>query len=75
MTTQNFELLLQDRPYTIFPFAFLKIFVMMIGEMEYNDMFYNSDTDEASGPFIGHILYATFVIVVAIVLMNLLIGT
>ncbi|CAG7722898.1 unnamed protein product [Allacma fusca] len=63
-----------DKPYTIFPFAFLKIFVMMIGEMEYQDMFYSAEREEASGPFIGHVLYATFVIVVAIVLMNLLVG-
>ena len=46
----------------------------MVGEMEYQEMFYSEQREEASGPLVGHFLYATFVIVVAIVLMNLLVG-
>lgn len=49
------------------------MFVMMVGEIDYQDMFY-ADNQEVVGPLFGHVLYAAFVIIVSIVLMNLVIG-
>ena len=47
---------------------------MMTGEVDYTDMFYDNMNDATTGPIVGHILYAAFVIIISIVLMNLLIG-
>ncbi len=53
---------------------------MMVGEMDYMDMFYGNVQNEASaqiqqqGPLMGHLLYAAFVILICIILMNLFIG-
>lgn len=47
---------------------------MMVGEIDYQDMFYSDDNGAVTGPVMGHLLYASFVIVVSIVLMNLVIG-
>ena len=60
----------------MFPFALFKVIVMMAGEIEYQDTFYgdNQNGGAAGGPLVGHLLYALFVIIVAILLMNLLVA-
>lgn len=49
---------------------------MMVGELEYQDTFYGGNDDAMSngGPLVGHLLYVLFVIIVAILLMNLLVA-
>lgn len=52
---------------------------MMIGELEFEDMFYNNKPDEESDtplvhPFTAHIMFFAFVILVTVILMNLLVG-
>ncbi|CAL8080100.1 unnamed protein product [Orchesella dallaii] len=59
--------------FTFFCYSVLKVFVMMVGEIDYQDMFYGDGTS-VTGPLLGHLLYAAFVLVVSIVLMNLVIG-
>lgn len=46
---------------------------MMVGEVDYEDLFYNEDNanDPALYPITAHILHGSFVIIVTIVLMNL----
>ncbi|ODM89126.1 Transient receptor potential channel pyrexia [Orchesella cincta] len=59
--------------FTFFCYSVLKVFVMMVGEIDYQDMFYGDGT-VVTGPLLGHLLYAVFVLVISIVLMNLVIG-
>ncbi|KAH1006779.1 hypothetical protein HUJ05_007482 [Dendroctonus ponderosae] len=54
-------------------FAFIKVIIMMSGELEYEDVFY-SDKYEIKYPYTAHIAYLVFVILVTIVLSNLMVG-
>lgn len=60
------------------PLSILKTFVMMIGELEFEDMFYqderNSDYKNHYYPVTTQLVFFTFVILVTIILMNLLVG-
>ena len=62
---------LQERPYATLPRALVKVIIMMVGEIEYKDAFYG-ESQNGDDPFVGHLLYALFVIIVVILLMNLL---
>ncbi|XP_050296439.1 transient receptor potential channel pyrexia [Anthonomus grandis grandis] len=53
--------------------VFLKVIIMMSGELEYEDVFF-SDTYEIKYPYTAHIAYLVFVILVTIVLSNLMVG-
>lgn len=67
-----FLFIFQSSAFSFFCYSMLKVFVMMVGEIDYQDMFYGDD--DVMGPLLGHFLYAAFVFVVSIVLMNLVIG-
>lgn len=56
--------------------ALLKVLTMMVGEVDYEDLFYNPDNkdDPILYPITAHVLHGAFVITVTIVLMNLLVG-
>jgi hypothetical protein len=58
------------------PLAILKVLTMMVGEVDYEDLFYNEDNSEDPilYPITAHVLHGAFVIIVTIVLMNLLVG-
>lgn len=57
------------------PLSILKTFVMMIGELEFEDMFYPRDNpDNYYYPVTTQLVFFTFVILVTIILMNLLVG-
>lgn len=50
---------------------------MMIGELEFEDMFYPENSAEESDvmhPITAHIMFFAFVILVTVILMNLLVG-
>jgi Ion transport protein len=57
--------------------SILKTFVMMIGELEFEDVFYPNKSDiekPVPYPITTHIIFFTFVVLVTIILMNLLVG-
>ncbi|CAH1125778.1 unnamed protein product [Ceutorhynchus assimilis] len=53
--------------------VFLKVIIMMSGELEYEDVFF-SDIHEIKYPYTAHLAYLVFVILVTIVLSNLMVG-
>lgn len=53
--------------------VFLKVIIMMSGELEYEDVFF-SDTFDIKYPYTAHLSYLVFVILVTIVLSNLMVG-
>jgi hypothetical protein len=67
--------LFQDNsPFSFFFYSVLKVFVMTVGEVDYQDMFYSNNEQSVSGPLMGHLLYALFVILICIILMNIFVG-
>lgn len=55
----------------------MKTVVMMIGELEFEDIFYSSGDGKTSAvlyPITAHLMFFAFVILVTIILMNLLVG-
>jgi Ion transport protein len=57
--------------------SILKTFVMMIGELEFEDVFYPDKKDVEKPvpyPITTHLIFFTFVVLVTIILMNLLVG-
>ncbi|CAG7709912.1 unnamed protein product [Allacma fusca] len=61
-----------NQAFISLPLAFMKVIVMMTGELDYDD-FFNNGTSSAF-PVSGRIIYLFFVIIVSITLFNLLIG-
>jgi hypothetical protein len=61
--------------FSSLPKALSKVLVMMTGELNYDEVFYSDDEKDIM-PFqtSGQLFFATFVIVVTIILFNLLIG-
>lgn len=59
-----------------FPFGATKLLSMMTGEVNYDDTFHPEDKSEDSviEPILTKCLFLVFIVVVAIVLQNLLIG-
>ncbi|CAG7828824.1 unnamed protein product [Allacma fusca] len=60
--------------FSSFGLSFIRVLIMTMGT-DYEAMFYGVDFKDGShGPVVGHLLYAAFVIVVSVLLLNLLIG-
>ncbi len=58
--------------FEVVPWALLKTVIMMAGELEFNDIFY--DDEEIQYPVTAHIMFFAFVILVTVILTNLLVG-
>jgi hypothetical protein len=55
------------------PISILKTFVMMIGELEFQEMFFDENQDTYY-PITTQLMFFVFVVLVTIILMNLLVG-
>lgn len=69
----------------MFPYAIIKLFVMMLGEIDYEDLYYPqkqflnvteivSESEKQAFPGTAHLLVLLFIFLVSIILMNLLVG-
>jgi len=65
-TSPSTSFVFQTETFSNFFFAILKCIVMFTGEVDYQDMFYDKEKDATTGPVVGHILYAAFVLIVSI---------
>ncbi len=55
--------------------SLLKTFVMMLGELEYESLFYpENDSDETPYPTATTIVFTFFLVVMSIIIVNLLVG-
>lgn len=61
------------KPFNV-PFTILKTIVMMSGELEFEDIFYNNSTDPPKYPVTAHIMFVSFVLLITIILTNLMAG-
>ena len=69
--------LFQDQYAFSHPSIAMKVFVMMLGEIEYDALFKNCEEDvcpEVLFPGTSHILVAFFILMISMVLMNVLFG-
>lgn len=60
------------RPFNM-PFTILKTIVMMSGELEFEDIFYNNGV-APKYPVTAHIMFVAFVLLITIILTNLMAG-
>jgi len=71
--------------FSQFPYAIIKLFVMMLGEIDYEDLYYPqkqflnfteivSESENQAFPGTAHLLVLLFIFLVSIILMNLLVG-
>lgn len=57
------------------PASLVKTVIMMSGELEYEDIFYNNCTNsEIHYPVTAHAMFLIFVLLVTVILTNLLVG-
>lgn len=55
------------------PLVFIKVIVMMSGELEYEDIFFD-DTQPIKFPLTAQVMFLAFVVLVTIILTNLMVG-
>lgn len=60
------------RPFNM-PFTILKTIVMMSGELEFEDIFYNNGV-APKYPVTAHVMFVAFVLLITIILTNLMAG-
>ena len=66
-------LLINQTSFEYVRYTMLKTSGMMIGEIDYNEIFHNKDYDPMF-PFTTWCFYAIFLVVMPIIIMNLLVG-
>ncbi|NP_001296484.1 transient receptor potential channel pyrexia [Bombyx mori] len=70
-----FSVLFSNYPAFHLPAGLVKTVMMMSGELEYEDIFYNNCTNsEIYYPLTAHIMFLIFVLLVTVILTNLLVG-
>ncbi|XP_068619064.1 transient receptor potential channel pyrexia isoform X2 [Battus philenor] len=70
-----FSVLFSNYPAFHLPAGLVKTVMMMSGELEYEDIFYNNGTDsQIHYPFTAHGMFLIFVLLVTVILTNLLVG-
>ncbi|XP_077977581.1 uncharacterized protein LOC144433145 [Glandiceps talaboti] len=84
-----YALLMNQSPFSSPGYAMMKTFVMMTGEFEYDDLFHaigyldDDDYDKTSDEYfemtvwyeaVTYVIFACFIVVAAILIMNLLVG-
>ncbi|KOB65611.1 Transient receptor potential ion channel, partial [Operophtera brumata] len=70
-----FSVLFSNYPAFHLPAGLVKTVMMMSGELEYEDIFYNNCTDSQTHyPFTAHGMFLIFVLLVTVILTNLLVG-
>lgn len=62
-------------PFANVALSLLKTLVMMSGELEFEDMFFNAPVNQSiQFPYTAHFLFLMFVVLVTVILTNLLVG-
>lgn len=72
-----FSVLFSNYPAFKLPASLVKTVMMMSGELEYEDIFYNNNDNSTSNskyPVTAHGMFLTFVMLVTVILTNLLVG-
>ncbi|XP_072929948.1 transient receptor potential channel pyrexia isoform X2 [Epargyreus clarus] len=70
-----FSVLFSNYPAFHLPAGLVKTVMMMSGELEYEDIFYNNCTDaQIHYPLTAHAMFLIFVVLVTVILTNLLVG-
>ncbi|GBP04056.1 Transient receptor potential channel pyrexia [Eumeta japonica] len=70
-----FSVLFSNYPAFHLPASVVKTVMMMSGELEYEDIFYNNDTNsQLQYPVTAHVMFLIFVLLVTVILTNLLVG-
>ena len=78
--TLSFVVLFQEKLAFTHPSVVVKVFVMMLGEIEYDDLFKNNPEPESDKPehvlfpVTSHIMLGAFILMISMVLMNVLFG-
>lgn len=70
-----FSVLFSNYPAFHLPAGLVKTVMMMSGELEYEDIFYNNCTNsQIHYPLTAHAMFLIFVVLVTVILTNLLVG-
>ncbi|KAL4715914.1 hypothetical protein ACJJTC_013214 [Scirpophaga incertulas] len=69
-----FSVLFSNYPAFYLPAGLVKTVMMMSGELEYEDIFYNNDDAQIQYPLTAHGMFLIFVLLVTVILTNLLVG-
>lgn len=70
-----FSVLFSNYPAFQLPAGLVKTVMMMSGELEYEDIFYNNCTNsQIQYPLTAHGMFLIFVLLVTVILTNLLVG-
>ncbi|RVE47475.1 hypothetical protein evm_007886 [Chilo suppressalis] len=69
-----FSVLFSNYPAFHLPAGFVKTVMMMSGELEYEDIFYNNGDSQIQYPLTAHGMFLIFVLLVTVILTNLLVG-
>lgn len=70
----SFGVLFANYPsFQLLHWGLLKTFIMMSGELEFEDIFYDKDA-KIIYPYTAHIMFLAFVLLVTVILTNLMVG-